>query len=57
MRKTIVFRALTLLFSILTFAGGGFVRINHGEVNAGHAVKPGLFLNPARAEKKKNPNR
>lgn len=32
-----------IIFLILTFAGGGYVIINHGEVNAGYAVIPSLF--------------
>ena len=32
-----------IIFLILTFAGGGYVIINHGEVNAGYAAIPSLF--------------
>lgn len=32
-----------IIFLILTFVGGGYVIINHGQVNAGYAVLPGLF--------------
>ncbi|MCI8553624.1 MAG: hypothetical protein HFJ80_01595 [Clostridiales bacterium] len=32
-----------IIFLIMTFAGGGYVMINYGEVNAGYAVIPGLF--------------
>ena len=32
-----------IFFLILTFVGGGYVIINHGEVNAGYAVIPSLF--------------
>ena len=30
-------------FLVLTFVGGGYVLINHGEVNAGYAVVPGIW--------------
>ena len=43
MRKEKVFRILTLIFTILTFIGAGYVLINKGEVNAGYAVIPSLF--------------
>lgn len=32
-----------IIFLILTFVGGGYVIINHGQVNAGYAVIPSLF--------------
>ncbi len=32
-----------ILFLILTFIGGGYVIINHGEVNAGYAAVPSLW--------------
>ena len=32
-----------IIFLILTFAGGGYVIINHGQVNAGYAVIPALW--------------
>ena len=32
-----------IIFWILTFAGGGYVIINHGQVNAGYAVIPALW--------------
>lgn len=32
-----------ILFLILTFIGGVYVLINHGEVNAGYAVVPFLW--------------
>lgn len=32
-----------IIFLVLTFAGGGYVLINHGQVNAGYAVIPGLW--------------
>lgn len=32
-----------ILFLILTFIGGVYVIINHGEVNAGYAVVPCLW--------------
>lgn len=31
---------LGIIFLILTFVGGGYVLINHGQVNAGYAVIP-----------------
>ena len=34
---------LGILFLILTFVGGGYVIINHGQVNAGYAVIPSLW--------------
>lgn len=32
-----------IIFLVLTFAGGGYVLSNHGQVNAGYAVIPGLW--------------
>lgn len=32
-----------IIFLFLTFTGGGYVIINHGQVNAGYAVAPGLW--------------
>ena len=32
-----------IVFLILTFAGAGYVITNHGQVNAGYAVIPGLW--------------
>lgn len=32
-----------IVFLILTFAGGVYVLANHGRVNAGYAVVPGLW--------------
>lgn len=32
-----------IVFLILTFAGGGYVLANHGQVNAGYAVIPALW--------------
>ncbi len=43
MNKEKIFRILTLIFTILTFIGAGYVLINKGEVNAGFAVIPSLF--------------
>lgn len=43
MKKEKIFRILTLIFTILTFIGAGYVLINKGEVNAGYAVIPSLF--------------
>lgn len=34
---------LGIIFLSLTFTGGGYVLINHGQVNAGYAVVPGIF--------------
>ena len=34
---------LGIIFLILTFIGGGYVMINHGQVNAGYAAIPGLW--------------
>ena len=32
-----------IVFLILTFAGGGYVIMNHGQANAGYAVIPGIW--------------
>ncbi len=32
-----------IIFLVLTFAGGGYVFIKHGQINAGYAVIPGLW--------------
>jgi len=34
---------LGIVFLTLTFIGGGYVLINHGQVNAGYAVVPGIW--------------
>lgn len=34
---------LGIIFLILTFVGGGYVLINHGQVNAGYAIVPGIW--------------
>lgn len=34
---------LGIVFLILTFAGGTYVLINHGQVSAGYAVVPSLW--------------
>lgn len=34
---------LGIIFLFLTFTGGGYVIINHGRVNAGYAVIPGIW--------------
>ena len=34
---------LGIIFLALTFVGGGYVLINHGQVNAGYAVVPGIW--------------
>ncbi len=43
MKKEKIFRFLTLVFTILTFIGAGYVLINKGQVNVGYAVIPSLF--------------
>lgn len=35
-----IFLILSILFTVLTFAGAIYVLINHGTVNAGYAVIP-----------------
>lgn len=34
---------LEIIFLFLTFTGGGYVLVNHGQVNAGYAVIPGIW--------------
>jgi hypothetical protein len=34
---------LGIIFLVLTFVGGGYVLINHGQVSAGYAVVPGIW--------------
>ena len=34
---------LGIIFLILTFIGGGYVLVNHGQVNAGYAVIPAAW--------------
>lgn len=34
---------LGIIFLVLTFAGAGYVLMNHGQVNAGYAVIPALW--------------
>ena len=34
---------LGIVFMTLTFVGGGYVLINHGQVNAGYAAVPGIW--------------
>lgn len=34
---------MSIIFMLLTFAGAGYVLINHGTVNAGYAVIPMAF--------------
>lgn len=34
---------LGIIFLILTLVGGGYVLINHGQVNAGYVVIPALW--------------
>lgn len=43
MNKEKIFRALTLIFMIITFIGAGYVLFNKGQANAGYAVVPSLF--------------
>lgn len=42
MMKKIAF-ILGIIFLVLTFIGGGYVLIKHGQVNAGYAVVPGIW--------------
>ena len=41
MRKVAL--VLGIIFLILTLVGGGYVIINHGQVNAGYAVIPSIW--------------
>ena len=34
---------LGIVFLFLTFTGGGYVLVNHGKVNAGYAIIPGIW--------------
>lgn len=34
---------LGIIFLVLTFAGSGYVLMNHGQINAGYAVVPALW--------------
>ncbi len=34
---------LGIIFMFLTFTGGGYVLVNHGQVNAGYAIIPGIW--------------
>ena len=34
---------LGIIFLVLTFVGGGYVLINHGQVNAGYAAVLGIW--------------
>ena len=34
---------LGIIFLFLTFTGGGYVLVNHGQVNAGYAIVPGIW--------------
>ena len=34
---------LGIVFLFLTFTGGGYVLVNHGQVNAGYAIIPGIW--------------
>lgn len=42
MRKKLTL-ALSVIFTILTFAGAGYVLLNGGKVNAGYACVPMVF--------------
>lgn len=52
MKKSLIFKILRVVFSLLTFIGAGYVLINHGTVSAGYRVVPMMFalafLNMAR---------
>lgn len=39
----LAFLVLSIIFSVLTFIGAGFVLINHGTVNAGYTCIPLVF--------------
>ncbi|MCI9626696.1 MAG: hypothetical protein HFI90_07925 [Clostridia bacterium] len=41
MKKAVLIFGIISL--ILTFIGGAYVTVNHGEVNAGYAAIPGLW--------------
>ncbi len=41
MKKTAL--VLSIIFTILTFIGAGYVLYNKGQVNAGYAIIPFLF--------------
>ncbi len=41
MKKTALIAGI--IFLVLTFIGGVYVLINHGQVNAGYAVVPGIW--------------
>jgi hypothetical protein len=41
--------AMSIVFTILTFVGGGYVLLTGGQANAGYAVIPMLFALAARA--------
>lgn len=45
---------LSILFTILTFVGAGYVLINHGQVNAGYACVPMVFALALQAVYRKN---
>lgn len=34
---------LEIIFLFLTFTGSGYILVNHGQVNAGYAVIPGIW--------------
>lgn len=42
-KRDLLFLVLSIIFSILTFIGAGYVLINHGTVNAGYACIPLVF--------------
>ena len=43
MNKEKGFLIISIIFTILTFIGAGYVLLNHGKVNAGYAVVPMCF--------------
>lgn len=53
MKKLVL--ALSIIFTILTFVGAGYVLANHSHVNAGFAVVPMVlaFIEAYRNSKKK----
>ena len=58
MKKLTILMTFSIIFTILTFIGAGYVLINKGQVNAGYAVVPCImvviFTNFIIIEKKKN---
>lgn len=58
MKKKNIFRNLSLIFTIITIIGAGYLLVNGGEVNPGYAVIPSLlsviFSQLSLAQKKDN---